>query len=145
MGKIAILRIPKLLSLLTLNTIMKETTKPNYYQQCSPLGRELLEKAEFPEEYKEYLDGECIDFIEDILHDNFKLGNAFKYIWRLGQKKNKYCFWLNSRLIKSDRAKAFCYLTEYCLELMGNDEEDRDKELSWLTEIALQLAEDLLC
>ena len=44
-----ILMIPKLLSLLTLNTLMKETTKPGYYQQCSPLGRELLEKADFPE------------------------------------------------------------------------------------------------
>lgn len=63
---------------------MDKVNHPDHYQGCSPLTRHIL-VALFGEGCKEWLDDECIDFIED-MHLNFHLGNAVKYLWRVDKK-----------------------------------------------------------
>jgi hypothetical protein len=59
-------------------------TTPSHYQACGPLGRPILLALGVP---ADLLDGKCDDMIM-ALHStrNFWELNAFKYIWRAGEK-----------------------------------------------------------
>lgn len=64
--------------------MLYEVNHPAHYQGCSRLTRHIL-IGRFGECCKKWLDGECLDFIED-MNLNFHLGNAIKYLWRVGKK-----------------------------------------------------------
>ena len=69
--------------------------KPDYYLQCSAAGKGILKLSpKFREflkvcELEKYYELECFEFI-DRFQFNFYLGNAFKYLWRLGAKSDDY-------------------------------------------------------
>lgn len=72
--------------------------KRNYYQVCSELGREIGHGL-----LDSWFDKECFEVIK-FYGNNFLLGSALKYIWRLGEK---------SASIQSDLLKAKYYLKLY--------------------------------
>lgn len=78
------------------------STKPNYYQSCSPLGVKIIESVPYfcPFVYSNW---ECFDFI-DFFKLDFYSGNAFKYLWRLGVKSEE---------IQLDLMKSLYYLKQY--------------------------------
>ena len=73
--------------------------RPSYYKRCSPIGRALLGDAFGRSEY----DQECLALIDKI-EAGFDLGNALKYLWRLGVKGAP----------DDDMKKAAFYLRRYC-------------------------------
>lgn len=83
--------------------------RPDYYKQCSDLGKSLLTKSEFP--YPEYLNQECKELIA-YLGNDFNLGSCLKYLWRLGNKKSIFP-WINKKLILKDLKKALYYIDEF--------------------------------
>lgn len=120
----------------------KDIANPDYYKSCSPLGRIILFSANFPEEYEKYLELECKEFIHEILQDNFHLGNAFKYLWRLN-KKRKTFFWQNSKAILEDLKKSKWYLEEYIsLNLIGESAEVCAASM-WLTQIKFEINQEI--
>jgi Protein of unknwon function (DUF3310) len=123
---------------------MTKDIRPIYYKTCSKLGREILEDSEeFPEAYREYLDRECKEFISEILLDDFYLGNAFKYIWRLGEKK-KFFPWQTSKAILEDLKKAKWYLDEFIqLNLVGKISVEDWEEYYWITQIKFEINQEI--
>lgn len=121
----------------------KDVANPSYYKSCSKLGREILEDSEdFPEAYKEYLDKECKEFISEILLDDFYLGNAFKYLWRLGEKKRLFP-WQTYKAILEDLKKARWYLEEYIkLNLIGESSEVWEASM-WITQIKFEINQEI--
>lgn len=121
----------------------KDVANPSYYKTCSKLGREILENSEeFPEAYKEYLDRECKEFISEILLDDFYLGNAFKYLWRLGEKK-KFFPWQTSKAILEDLKKAKWYFEEFIeINLVGQNSEIWDS-YSWIRLIKFEIYQEI--
>lgn len=88
--------------------------RPKYYKKCSDLGCKILSVAQFP--FIGFTEKECIDVIE-IMGLDFCLGNALKYIWRLGEKKSFLnLFGAN----KSDAFKALFYVERFIANFVEN-------------------------
>ena len=79
--------------------------RPSYYKQCSDEGKRFLSAA-FTEDD---LNQECLALIDE-LGAGFDLGNALKYLWRLGAKGDT----------TSDLKKAAFYLNRYCATYPGD-------------------------
>lgn len=86
--------------------------KPNYYQSCSELGMKILNASSFP--FPEYFSEECFKVI-DLLGEDFYLGNCFKYLWRVGDKRGAIPV-LKNRYIEKDLMKASYYLELYLMK-----------------------------
>lgn len=82
-----------------------QVNHPAHYQGCSRLTRHIL-IGRFGEGCKEWLDGECLKFIEE-MSLNFHLGNVAKYLWRVDKKGDpvedlqKALFYLNRQSVNA--------------------------------------------
>jgi thymidylate synthase (FAD) len=100
-----------------LNKIMNgKTIKPAYYTRASKLGEEILTLSLFP--HKEYLGKECKETIA-LYGNDFNLGNALKYLWRLGEKAEFLGFnlsiipFIKNYYVFRDLKKIYYYLDQY--------------------------------
>lgn len=95
----------------------KNVNHPLHYQGCSKIGQKILSNSEFP---KEHFNSECIDVIES-LNLGFCLGNAIKYLWRVGDKKTWWKY-----VVREDLKKAKWYLERY----LTNQEDTINNDLA---------------
>lgn len=112
---------------------MSKVNHPKHYQGCSEMGLRILANAKFP--YMDITDEECIHVIE-ILELDFSLGNCFKYLWRLGRKKN-FLFFDNT---KEDLEKAKWYVNRY---IENNHQKNRTVN-DWVYQIKNVISDEVL-